>query len=78
MQDKKAMSQATRFHFIETDIIEAVKSFPLTIQVSHCGIEFTVDSLDVYCLCPKCKSKIKLRSFSGFCEIEDVFDAVFE
>lgn len=57
---------------------DAIRSFPVNREVSHCGIVFTTSPFAVYGTCPTCQKRIKLRSFSGAPEIEDVFDAVFE
>jgi hypothetical protein len=59
-------------------LIEEIKSFPLKRGVEHCGGTFYVSPFDIYARCPQCMSDIKLRSFSGVTEIEDIFDAVFE
>ena len=41
-------------------------------------MRMTVPPFDLYAECPQCGARIKVRSFSGTEEIEDVFDAVFE
>ncbi len=58
-------------------LIEAIRSFPARRDVEHCGVHFEADPFDIYTNCPHCGARIKLRSFSGSTEIEDVFDAVF-
>jgi hypothetical protein len=63
---------------ITGELIEAIRSFPVRRQVEHCGAQISVDPFDFYAACPRCGSRIKVRSFSGTGEIEDVFDAVFE
>ena len=63
---------------IPPGLLEAIRSFPLGREVEHCGIRMTVPPFDLYAECPQCGARIKVRSFSGTEEIEDVFDAVFE
>jgi hypothetical protein len=58
-------------------LITAIESFPLEREVSHCGERFSASPFDIYAECPKCGARLKVRSFSGVTEIEDVFDAVF-
>ena len=59
-------------------IVEAVKSFPTHREVPHCGHSFTASPLAFYGDCPICQTRIKLRSFSGATEFEDLIDAVLE
>jgi hypothetical protein len=59
-------------------LVEAIKSFPVQREVSHCGRKLTVSPFDFYATCPHCGTRFKLRSFAASAEIEDVFDAVFE
>lgn len=47
-------------------------------MIEHCGEAHTISSLDIYAGCPRCGEEIKVRSFSGIPELEDVFDAVLE
>jgi hypothetical protein len=61
---------------IPDGLIEAVRSFPAEREVEHCGIRFTVPALNIYVRCPRCAAEIKVRSFAGADEIEDIFDAV--
>ena len=63
---------------VTADLIEAIRSFPVGRGVEHCGTRFVAPPFDVYVDCPQCGARIKVRSFSGVSEIEDVFDAVFE
>ena len=63
---------------IPAGLLDAIRSFPLEREVEHCGIRITVPPFDFYAECPECGTRIKVRSFSGAEEIEDVFDAVFE
>lgn len=63
---------------IPSELLACLKEFPTTRKVEHCECVFEVSPFDIYATCPKCKTKIKVRSFSGVVEIEDVFDAVFE
>lgn len=62
---------------IPPDLLEAIESFPLYREVNHCGETFHVSPFDLYADCPRCGGRIKVRSFAGGAEIEDVFDAVF-
>jgi hypothetical protein len=59
-------------------LLDAIRSLPLEREVEHCGRRITVPPFDLYAECPQCGARIKVRSFSGLDEIEDVFDAVFE
>jgi len=59
-------------------LIEAIKSSPVRREIEHCGRTFSVSLFDIYANCPTCGARIKVRSFSGVTEIEEVFDAVFE
>jgi hypothetical protein len=63
---------------ISGNLLEAIRSFAVQREVEHCGRRFTVPPFDFYADCPACGARIKVRSFSGGIEIEDVFDAVFE
>ena len=63
--------------WVDSEIIEAIKSFPLTTEVEHCGIKFSVPPFEIQVDCPKCGASLKLRATSASYEIEDVFDAVF-
>jgi hypothetical protein len=63
---------------ISDQLLEAIWSFSVQREVEHCGVRMTVSPFDFYAECPRCGAKIKLRSFSGVAEIEDIFDAVFE
>jgi hypothetical protein len=63
---------------IPAGLLDAIRSFPLEREVEHCGIRMSVPIFDVYADCPQCGARIKVRSFSGTEDIEDVFDAVFE
>ncbi len=58
------------------DLLEAIRSFPLKRLLEHCGTQFLVAPFDFHATCPQCRTRIKVRSFSGVSEIEDVFDAV--
>jgi hypothetical protein len=59
-------------------LLEAIRSFPVKRETEHCGVPVFASPFDFYASCPRCGTKIKLRSFSGGSEIEDLFDAVFE
>jgi hypothetical protein len=63
---------------ISEELLEAIRAFPLERKVEHCGVEFTASPLDIYAECPRCGSRLKLRSFSAAPEIEDIFDAILE
>jgi hypothetical protein len=63
---------------IPGDVVEAIRSFPVERIVEHCGTAWSVTPFDIYANCPHCGVRVKVRSFSGCTEIEDVFDAVFE
>lgn len=64
--------------YVSDDLIKAIQSFPVSKEVKHCNTVFSVSPFDIYGTCPQCKTKIKLMSFSGNYQLEDVFDAVFE
>ena len=59
-------------------IIDTIRSFPLEREVEHCGSKFVVSPFDIYATCPRCSTRLKVRSFSAVPEVEDVFDALFE
>lgn len=61
---------------LSEELLDAIRSFPVERQVEHCGREFASASLDLYATCPHCGARLKLRSYSGSTEIEDVFDAL--
>ncbi len=63
--------------WVDSEIIEAIESFPLSREVEHCESKFSVSPFEIYADCPRCKAQIKLRGFTSSYEIEDVFDAVF-
>jgi hypothetical protein len=63
---------------IPAALVEAIRSFPPRREVTHCGETFTISPFDIYAECRRCGTRIKVRSFSGMAEIEDIFDAVFE
>jgi hypothetical protein len=63
---------------VSSDLLDAIRSFPVEREVEHCGARMTVSPFDFYADCPRCGSRVKLRSFAAAGEIEDVFDAVFE
>jgi hypothetical protein len=67
-----------RANDIPAGLLDAIRSFPLEREVEHCGIRTKVSPFDCYAQCPQCGAHIKVRSFSGVDEVEDVFDAVFE
>lgn len=59
-------------------LIETIRSFPVMKEVEHCGERFSVPALEIYATCPRCGDRIKIRSFSGLMETEDVIDAVLQ
>jgi len=63
---------------ISESLLEAIRSFPLQREVEHCGARMAVAPFDIYADCPRCGTRLKVRSFSATGEVEDVFDAVFE
>jgi hypothetical protein len=63
---------------ITQDLLEAIRTFPAEREVEHCGVRFKTSPFEFYAECPRCGTRMKVRSFSGTGEIEDVFDAVFE
>lgn len=63
---------------IATDLVEAIRTFPVEREVVHCGQPFHVSPFDFYAECPACRTRIKIRGLSAVQETEDVFDAVFE
>ena len=62
---------------VSSELLEAIETYPTTREATHCGSAFRVSSLAIYGVCPVCGTKVKLRSFSGQPELEDIFDAVF-
>jgi hypothetical protein len=62
---------------IRSELLDAIKTLPTQREVRHCGSTFFVSPFDIYAPCPVCEQRIKVRSFSGNVEIEDLFDAVF-
>jgi hypothetical protein len=63
---------------VSGELLDAIRNFPRQRETEHCGARIVVSPFDTYAQCPHCGSQIKMRSFSGVTEIEDVFDAVFE
>lgn len=63
---------------VPSGLLDAIRSFPARREVEHCGHSLPVSPFDHYARCPHCGSRLKLRSFSGVPELEDLFDAVFE
>jgi hypothetical protein len=72
------MELKSHAHPVPAELVEAIRSFPLKREVEHCGIRFEVPVFDFYAQCPQCATRVKVRSFSGLTEIEDLFDAFFE
>ncbi|CAN5428319.1 hypothetical protein BH10ACI2_BH10ACI2_16220 [soil metagenome] len=64
--------------FVTDEIINEVKTSPVSKQLEHCGQKFSSGYLSFYATCPKCETRIKLRSFSANPELEDLFDAFIE
>lgn len=63
---------------VAPELIEAIRRFPVAREVAHCGSTFSTSPLAIYAACPHCGERLKLRSFGGVPEIEDVIDAVLE
>jgi len=63
---------------VSEELLDAIRSFPVQREVEHCGAGLALSPFDIYAECPRCGTRIKVRSFSGSGEIEDIFDAVFE
>src|ERR1043166_4183999 len=63
---------------VSFELIEAIKSFPLSRAASHCGKSFAVPPFDVYATCPQCGMRIKVRAFTACPDVASVFEAVFE
>jgi hypothetical protein len=63
---------------ISSELLEAIRTYPLEREVEHCGARFRVSPFEFYATCPACGTRLKVRSFAGTTELEDVFDAVFE
>jgi hypothetical protein len=63
---------------INSDLIDAIRGFPAHREIEHCGTRLLIDPFDFYADCPRCGTRIKVRSYSANPEIEDIFDAVFE
>jgi len=61
-----------------TELLGAIRALPAKREVTHCATSFQVPAFALYGECPVCGTQIKVRSFSGDPELEDVFDAVFE
>jgi hypothetical protein len=63
---------------VTSGLIDAMRELPTSRAVEHCGETYTISPFDIYAECPRCGEKVKVRSFSGVPEVEDVFDTVFE
>jgi len=63
---------------IPGELIETIRSYPVSREIEHCGIRFSLSPFEFQAQCPQCGTVIKVRSLSGVAEIEDVFDAVLE
>jgi len=63
---------------VPSQLLDAIRAFPQAREIEHCGRKILISPFDFYATCPSCGTKIKVRSFSGGTEVEDVFDAVFE
>jgi hypothetical protein len=64
--------------YVTPQLIEAIRSYPTSREISHCGETFAVSPFDIQVNCPMCNQYLKVRSFAAIPEFEDVFDAVFE
>jgi hypothetical protein len=63
---------------IGSELIDAIRNFPVRREVEHCGSSIAADPFEFYVECTHCGARIKVRSFAATPELEDVFDAVFE
>jgi hypothetical protein len=63
---------------IGSDLIDAIRAFPVRREIAHCGASITTYPFHFYVEYPHCSSRVKVRSLSAVPELEDVFDAVFE
>ena len=63
---------------MSSDLIEAIRAFPVSRVIEHCGARIAIDPFEFYMDCPHCGTRIKVRSFAALPEIEDIFDAVFD
>jgi hypothetical protein len=59
-------------------VLNAIGALPPIRKVEHCSTSFLAPVFAMYGNCPDCDAQVKMRSFSGELEVEDVFDAVFE
>jgi hypothetical protein len=62
---------------ISPGLTGAIENFPTQREVNHCGETFSVSSFAFYADCPKCRTRVKVRSFGAAPEIEDLFDSFF-
>jgi hypothetical protein len=62
---------------VSPELLDAIASFPVVREVTHCGATFRVSPFDIYATCPACGARLKVRSFAAGPELEDIFDAVF-
>src|SRR3954454_20990373 len=63
---------------IPAGLADAIRSFSLHREATHCGNTFRVSPFDLYAECPHCGARIKVRGLCAGADLEDVFDAVFE
>jgi hypothetical protein len=63
---------------VPPELIDAIHALPARREVQHCGESFAVSPFDIYAVCPRCGTRLKVRALSAVAEVEDVFDAVFE
>jgi hypothetical protein len=63
---------------ISEDLLNSIRSFPAEREIEHCGVRIGISPFAFYAECPRCGTRIKVRSFAAGPEIEDVFEAVFE
>lgn len=64
--------------YVSSDLIDLIRSSPISIESKHCDTTFSVSPFDVYVICPKCGIKMKRRYFTYSYELPNAFDAVFE
>ncbi len=62
---------------VPASLLEEIRTFPVKREIEHCSHTICVSPFDFYAECPQCHVRIKIRSFAGAPEMEDIFDAVF-
>ena len=62
---------------IPAEVLDAIREFPASREIEHCGQAHAVSPFQLYFDCPTCGKRTKLRAFSAAPEVADLFDAVF-